>query len=743
MEQLFQNFLKPDKIYTPFPFWFWNDQLEHNEIIRQIYDFHAHGIDGFVIHPRMGLPKEIEYLSDLFLDYIETAVKTASVLDMQVILYDEGMYPSGSAHGMVAAQSPEFSSQGLKRISKQSGLSLPVTGKVVWSNASEIFIQLPSKGHIRGIHAGEDDRQADAPASADLLNIKATQAFIHLTHERYYGRFSQYFGTTIVGMFTDEPNILGRGYEKGLIPWSDGLLEEYIHAGGKPEDLPLLWKTDSPEYQRYQTVVHARLETAFYRPISEWCSRHGIALTGHPAESDDIGLLKSFHIPGQDLVLRMVGPEGESGITGKHSTQAKCSADSARHRGKRRNSNECFGACNLDQVPWNFTADDMKWYMDWLFIRGVNLLIPHAFYYSIRGERAMERPPDVGPNNLWWSSWHEISSYIKRMSYLLTDSVNTAHVAVLCHSGSLPWQSVKPLFEQQIEFNYLEESLLDQCQAENGCIKIMNQQYNILLADTLPFHPVIEQFLQQGGKIKKTNERFDYPSTDVRLEQPQKKLRFSHIIKDGLHLYLFSNEGEETIDTAAVLNVCGYCELWDPWKGESLPCPFTLEEGNLKVRLFLPRRTLLIYAIQPDRLPQSSNCAKLMEKECFQLCGTWRLNGKLQKKLISWTKMQGFENYSGSMTYETEFFWHTVGDKTELELTEVYDTASVKINGKDAGTCLWAPFIFDITGLLRAGHNHLEIKVCNSMANQMSHARKISGFLGKARCRTYQAERSI
>ena len=52
--------------------------------------------------------------------------------------------------------------------------------------------------------------------------------------------------------------------------------------------------------------------------------------------------------------------------------------------------------------------DEMKWYTDWLFVRGANLLCPHAFFYSLRDGRSNERPPDVGVNNLWrpwiWSS---------------------------------------------------------------------------------------------------------------------------------------------------------------------------------------------------------------------------------------------------------------------------------------------------------------------------------------------------
>lgn len=51
VEKLRQSFLNPEKEYTPIPFWFWNDALRKEEIIRQIHDFNEKGVNGFVIHP--------------------------------------------------------------------------------------------------------------------------------------------------------------------------------------------------------------------------------------------------------------------------------------------------------------------------------------------------------------------------------------------------------------------------------------------------------------------------------------------------------------------------------------------------------------------------------------------------------------------------------------------------------------------------------------------------------------------
>ncbi|RPJ07301.1 MAG: hypothetical protein EHM28_07625, partial [Spirochaetaceae bacterium] len=477
LDSLKQQFLNPPQELGPFPFWFLNDDLDKAEMTRQILDFHSKGISGIVLHSRIGLPSGLEYLGDRFMDFIRHATLEAGRCGMKVILYDEGMYPSGSAHGLVVKKNPDFASSGIfmreylpqdissllqgrktegnrivipllpeehlvaavaanktteNAIQTDSAKALSVSGKAI--DISPIkksyrsvfcFIQAKTRGTIRGIHEGEDDGQPDAPASADLLNPEAVRAFIEITHERYFNALGDYFGNTIIAMFTDEPDIMGRNAAPGMFPWTQGFLAEWKKAGNDEEFLPALFLDAGAETdkirRRYHLAINSRLASSYYAPLSKWCEEHGIALTGHPKESDDIGLLRHFQIPAQDTVWRWVSPTAESGISGRHSTLAKCGADAARLSGRKRNANECFGCCGPKAAPWGFSADDMKWYLDWLFVRGVNMIVPHAFYYSIRGDlRRNERPPDVGPNNIWWPEYRRFSDYIKRMSLLLT-----------------------------------------------------------------------------------------------------------------------------------------------------------------------------------------------------------------------------------------------------------------------------------------------------------------------------------
>ncbi|MHC4496451.1 MAG: hypothetical protein ACYSYM_11595 [Planctomycetota bacterium] len=98
----------PPLEFSQAPFWFWNDRLSEEEIIRQLDDFWAHGVYGFVIHPRAGLPRSIGWMSDSMIRFMRIAIEQAAKRDMWVVLYDEGMYPSGSSSGQVVAERSAF-----------------------------------------------------------------------------------------------------------------------------------------------------------------------------------------------------------------------------------------------------------------------------------------------------------------------------------------------------------------------------------------------------------------------------------------------------------------------------------------------------------------------------------------------------------------------------------------------------------------------------------------------------------
>ena len=710
MDALKKQFLNPTDEFTPIPFWFLNDTLDKDTLKQQLYSFYEKGIRGFVLHPRKGLPVTQKYLSETFLDYVEFLVEEAAKLQMVVFLYDEAMYPSGAANGMVVKNNPAYAAKGLQMTKVLKGEDAPEFGEGNWFVASVpgeddstyYFSLVYSEGTIRGVHEGEDDREPNAPKAADLLDVNAMKLFIHLTHDTYYNRLSKYFGSTIVAMFTDEPSILGRCAKKGLIPWTHGFLEHYQACGGKVEDLPVLFEAVTPETQKahqlYHHAVKLWMADSYFKPISDWCVEHGIALSGHPHNSNDIGFLKFFQIPCQDMVWRYVDPDEENGIVGHHSTMGKCSSDSARHRGRRRNGNEVFGACGLKEDPWKLTSADMKWYLDWLFVRGVNLIIPHAFYYSLRDDRVNERPPDVGPNSIWWTHYEWITAYIKRLCWLNTDSHNVTDVAVLCTKEHLPWEAMQTLYQKQIEFNYLEAELLPECDVTDGCLRIGQQCYKVLLVEEGLFLTKEQRAFLQGLEAQGVcvlpvgkecgeeclNVLAGYNPLALKVLQETKDLRVTHVCKEGTHFYLMVNEGNKPLYFHASTGVEGRMELWNPWDGTVTPV-----KRDEQTPFKLGYRESLILAVSP-----------------FETRTLTLSEGEL-------VRVEALSSETRRYTVQVE-----VNAKDTIACVEVVHNAEIVtlyVDNVQVGVKMWAPYCFDVDGLLAGGVHTLMVEVTDSM----------------------------
>ena len=582
IDRLIYEFEHPSAEFSPMPFWFWNDTLNEEELSRQIHAFKEKGVDGFVIHPRLGLDPNILYMGERWLSFVRYAVELAEKMDMKVILYDEAMYPSGSCCGQVVAENAAFCAKGL-RMSYSCDLEQGETliAQTKWKGIPHYFILTPTNGTIRGAYFGQDDKEPSAPLAADLLNTQAVATFIRLTHQKYYDSLSEYFGKTIIAIFTDEPSLKGRCGKRNIISWTDDFLDDFLSTGCTVEQLPALFDKEFEDSKKicnyYDQAIFKRMNTCYYGQISTWCNEHGIALTGHPEKSDDIYRLSYFDIPCQDIVWRYIAPGEYTNINGAHSTMAKCASDSARHRGKRRNGNECFGVCGHKDDPYAFDRSDMKWYIDWLFVRGCNFIVPHAFYYSLRDTRRDERPPEVGMHSSFWNEYREISDYIKRCCAINTDSVNVTDVVILGFERYLPDIPAHSLYENQIEFNYIERSLLENAIVDNGALCIANQKYRIIIVEKEPdevtakalasLHElgvtVLDYSKYQGNEKAYLSDIRNKSRTLTDLDV-HKDLRLTRVRKYGIEIVYLTNEGETSITTTIREPIV---QIWDSEQG--------------------------------------------------------------------------------------------------------------------------------------------------------------------------------
>ncbi|MBE9510762.1 MAG: glycoside hydrolase family 2 [Bacteroidetes bacterium] len=113
--------------------------------------------------------------------------------------------------------------------------------------------------------------------------------------------------------------------------------------------------------------------------------------------------------------------------------------------------------------------------------------------------------------------------------------------------------------------------------------------------------------------------------------------------------------------------------------------------------------------------------------------GSWEINfdpkwGGIEKvsvdELKSWTEFtdEGIKYYSGAATYNTTFSLNKKEIKNKkllLDLGNVQEMASIKVNGQQMPVRWSAPFVFDITKYAKAGTNYLEVEVVNMWSNRL------------------------
>lgn len=606
----FEHFRNAPTSFTLMPFWFWNDELKHDEIVRQIADFEAHGVYGFVIHPRIGLPEDTGWMSPKLLAAMRVALEEAKKRGMYVLLYDEGMYPSGSSAGQVAEKNPRFAARGFamqELADDVQDADVPQHPEPLWDlitvlkrpNGKRIAVyERPTDGWIRGLHylkEGTPEQRDFHPKAGDILSADAAACFRELVYDRYFQEFHEYFGSPVIGIFTDEPCYLGRGFPKGMVPGNAQALKKVSERLGYDFTpyLADLWFSDTPESEvrrlAYHRAIHHVLIEVYYKPLSEWCAQHGVALCGHPDSSADLVSEATFQIPGQDLVWSMVKP-GAKALNGPDSTVSKVASSAMTHFGRTRNLNELYGAYGHD-MPF----EEIRWLANWTLVRGQNLLVPHAFYYSIRGPRFHECPPAVGPNAPWWNDgFREYADACRRISWLNTGKP-VIHAALLTDGVNVPSSPAKPLFENQLDFNYLMmEQMLEEGTVDADGLHLAGMTYQALVlprpTDEVPngFYEseIVKTLEKQGRLVKWTAEDVpayvakiralicENPGSDVvRLSGTNAAgIRIRHERLEGVDCVLLFNE-TETPAEITLANLPPGPRWWlNAETGEAIPC---------------------------------------------------------------------------------------------------------------------------------------------------------------------------
>ncbi|THV32090.1 hypothetical protein E9998_01145 [Glycomyces paridis] len=502
--------------------------------------------------------------------------------------------------------------------------------------------------------------------------------------------------------------------------------------------LPSLWDGEGAFARAYGDAVRERLIAVYHGAQARWCEAHGIALTGHPAEPDDLATAAGLHWPGQDTVWRWVLP-GETSLTGPESTAPKTAASAARLKGAPAVA-EVLGA-----YGWRLTLDESKWLLDWYLSRGVSTLVMHAFYHSVRGGRAYESEPDLGPHNSWWPHFPALVAYTARVAALYESGTHRAATAVLADPEHVPDAPARELLQHQVDFFYLDPARLTDAAIDAGTLTFGDQRFAAVIdlrPAALSLDPeadaVLKDFAASGGLVLgdtwslpdlKGHLRTAGLAVDAAPAAPG--LRVVRFDGPGGIVHACFNEGEDPIATRLTLPAAPDGVQWlDPFTGARTAA----EHVGAQIALDLERRQTKVLT-GPAGLPDPP--AHLALGATFTL-EDW--TGEPIRSLTAadpvpigpgdWAAREDLRRFSGTYRYTTDIELPEGITDAVLDLGDVGEAAKVIVNGTEAGDLLWRPYTLTLRGLLRPGANRIELLVSNSAANYYEGARRPSGLIG-------------
>lgn len=725
-----QKFRRPGAIHAPGYFWFLNSELKEETLRTQIREMAAKGARTVCPHP---LPKEFRdsmmstmtgYLSEEYFKLYNAIVDECSKLNLNCYIYDEGGWPSGNACGQVWASDPEKFSR--KKLIADNNAP---------NGVAEVSVP-PVEGHCQRV---------------DILAPGAVEKFLELTHKKYAGQVGKKFGKTINFVFMDEPEMIRTNDSQ--LTWTKDLPEIFKAAKGydiTPHLRRILAndpRQDAVQYRiDFLDVCSQLFVDRFMIPIRDWCRKHGLISTGHMGGDDAMACmggsgygqilrtLRHLDAPGIDVIWRQLWMG-----TRQHSFP-KFASSVAAQGGNKFVVGELFGVYGS-----GLTFDQMRFLVDYCVVCGVNTFLFCVHPLSTAGGRQEGERPHFGPVNPQWQHIRPLNEYIARLSMLGTLGTPAAATALFFDVRSLCGSTSKAgyadelreliahrMMDRQIDFDYIDDDVLETARIEHGKIKIGKARYDQVVIPTGAMlspgsEKSVARLRKAGIRILSSDDIADIsPTLQCRDWRLQVRKR---ILPGGRVLYFVFNSSCRTVKTVLTAEEKLSVAHCDCETGSLFPAG---SNGSWEWE-FAPYRTEVF--LLGAGSGSISSAPAVPGREICRL-DKWQIRPlikhsagaddfKIEKvsarskpvKPGDWAPVLG-RDFSGCAAYTADFEFKP--GMRFLDLGEVCYSAEVRLNGKKVGLRLWKPYVFDLSPALRPGRNHLEVRVVNTLANAIN-----------------------
>jgi hypothetical protein len=483
----------------------------------------------------------------------------------------------------------------------------------------------------------------------NLLDRRAGEAFVAVTHERFFRAVGRSFGRSIRAIFTDEPSLqpplFSGQWPYTSLPWRADLPEAFRRRFGRPVDEALLAAGLSDVGPRsaalrcdFWELVAEECSRGFFKPIEDWCARRGLAATGHLLWEEEVNrhvafegsyyaAMRRFHIPGIDMLTSR--PETLMRVC----MTPKLASSAAHLLGRAEVMSEASNHEERMRREKRVTPAEIRASMNWHYALGVNAI---TSYYDL------DRFSDA--------EMRRLNAHVCRLGTMLRRGEHVAPVAVLYPEQSLWAATVRglpgremlaleaafkgvteSLLTAQIDFDYLDERALRAARVRSGRLLAGSRSYAALV---LPRIAVLDRKLssairraasagvgvifvgtlpsisrEKGGDaalrrvfarlaaagkvvlVPEAGPRLTSrlkPLADVRAFPDSNRLLVHHRREKDRDIFFVANMSRAAYRGSLAFAASGRVREWDPGNGSSREIPARAQGGKTRAAVSIP-----------------------------------------------------------------------------------------------------------------------------------------------------------
>jgi len=362
------------------------------------------------------------------------------------------------------------------------------------------------------------------PHDLDYLNTSMTNRWIEILLGVHEEKLKDFVGNTLKAYGTDEVDIIN-----GNVLYSPSLLDIFKSVKGYAPSPYLVGLfhdigklTDKIRCEYYDVLV-SMLEENLYKPFSQWLNERGMLYVEFcPRGKSEDMLTQTYQYGNFFRYMGNYSIPGNEENTGRTRTfQAKLSSSIAHLYGRNR-----VGLCAYWGSGWGHTTEQNLAWTNENYAYGINLYNRHGVLYTTMGGWYEWVPPAVHFRQPYWQYWKHFTDYVSRLSYIMSQGVHVADVALLYplttvhanwssgrnfsaaakEAASTTYNLAKLIYRSGIDLDFIDDTYLCRAEVSDGRLKVSGMEFRVVVLPPMTTIRTetlkqIKAFYDSGGTV--------------------------------------------------------------------------------------------------------------------------------------------------------------------------------------------------------------------------------------------------